>query len=72
VLTLTVGQVVKVGYIDQFLYTFVVEVTAIAASDEFKGRVTAIFAAEGGEITGGDILRWKGKHKAFKKTDILC
>ncbi len=65
------GHVVKVRYVDQFPYTFDVEVTAIGDSGEFTGRVKRIFAADDGEITGGDILRWKEQEKVFKTTDIL-
>ncbi|MBV8105880.1 MAG: hypothetical protein JO223_14895 [Hyphomicrobiales bacterium] len=68
---LAVGHMVKVRYVEQLPYTFDVEVTDITDSDEFKGRVRQIFAADEGEITGGDIVRWKEQEKVFKKTDIL-
>jgi len=62
---------VKVRHIDQLPYAFDVEVTAIGDSEDFTGRIQKIFAAACGEIIGGDILRWEGQTKEFKKTDIV-
>ena len=71
---LAAGQVLKIRYVDQFPYTFDVEVTAIGDSDEFTGRVKRIFAADDGEITGGDILRaGRSKRRYLRKlTSSAC
>jgi hypothetical protein len=72
-----VGEKVKVRYTEgqsPFEYTLDVEVTAICSSDEFKGRVERVFAADGpgasGEINGGHILKLVGQEKTFKTVDI--
>ena len=69
---LTIGQKVKVRYIDQFSYTLHVEVTAICAFNEFIGRVESVFATNGTEITGGEILKLCGKELTLKNSDIIA
>jgi hypothetical protein len=66
----SVGDKVKVRYMDGFSYTLDVQVTAICGGDEFAARVERIFS-DGGEITGGDILRLIGQEMAFANRDIV-
>jgi hypothetical protein len=67
----SIGELVKVSYVDQFEYVFHVEITAINAALEFKGRIKRIFAANDGEITGGKILQLKNQERTFNETDIV-
>jgi hypothetical protein len=48
-----------------------VEVTAIIAPDVFTGRIKRIFAADEGEITGGNILHLKEQERTFKQSDTI-
>ena len=66
-----VGKKVKVLYTDQLRYILQVEVTVASRPNEFTGRIEAIFAEGNGEITGGDVLKWKGQEMTFGNAAIV-
>jgi len=68
---LVAGEKVKVGYLDQ--YTLDVEVTAICPSNEFIGRIEAVFEKGLAQmITGGQLYRALiGLRMIFKNEDIV-
>jgi hypothetical protein len=67
---LHLGEKVKVSYVDDRTYTLDVEVTATRPSNEFIGRVEAIFHS--GEITGGQVFdELIGQEKIFKNEDVV-
>ena len=70
-MTIHVGEKVKVLYTDQLRYIFQVEMTATSHSDEFTARVEAIFGEGDGEVTGGDILKWKGHYSAHLRGSVF-
>jgi hypothetical protein len=65
------GEKVKVGYLDQ--YTLDVEVTAICPSNEFIGRIEAVFEKGLAQmITRGQLYRALiGLRMIFKNEDIV-
>jgi hypothetical protein len=65
------GEKVRVGYLDQ--YTLDVEVTAICPSNEFIGRIEAVFEKGLAQmITGGQLYRALiGLRMIFKNEDIV-
>jgi hypothetical protein len=68
---LVVGEKVKIDYLDK--YTLDVEVTAICPSNEFVGRIEAIFEKGLAQmITGGELHRGLiGQRMTFKNEDIV-
>jgi hypothetical protein len=73
--TPTVGQRVKVYYVDQLSYTLDVVVKEICAFNEFIGQVECIHGDVEGEWTvspGNEIYRQlKGQYKTFKNSAIV-
>jgi hypothetical protein len=67
----TIGQNIKVRYMDQLPYTLHVEVTAICAFNEFIGLINHILAVGGAEVTGGEILKLRGQQLTMKNSDII-
>ena len=70
--TPTVGQRVKVHYVDQLQYTLDVIVTEICAFNEFIGYVECVHGYKGGPVLPGNaICRLQGQHKTFKNSAIV-
>jgi len=65
-----VGDNIKVRYVDDYAYTFDVNVTALSPSNNFVGRINRIFS-DHSEITGGKILALIGQERTFPQGDIL-
>jgi hypothetical protein len=68
---MTVGEKAKVGYLDKYILD--VEVTAICPSNEFIGRIEAIFEKGLAQmITGGELYRGLiGQKVTFRNEDIV-
>jgi hypothetical protein len=70
--TPTIGQRVKVHYVDQLPYTLDVVVTAICAFNEFIGQIEFIHGnGHGPVLPGNEICQLKGQHKTFKNAAIV-
>lgn len=66
------GEKIKVRHADDRNYVLDVTVTAIRPSDEFIGRIEAIFLPSLGELTGGQAFdELVGRETTFKSEDII-
>jgi hypothetical protein len=68
----SVGQHLRVRYIDGYRYVLHVEVTEPGQSDEFVGRIDGVFAEGDGEVSGGSVRKLLGQEMTFKASDIVA